>query len=96
MRRIRPGRPEASTTKFFSVDIEGLEPPWGPITLSNSSSRKVVSQPAIADGNKATFNADVKAVGNNTYAEADAAVTTTDQFSDSIIVATATADTALL
>ncbi len=86
---------ETSTTRFFAIDIEGVDFGQGPITISATSDQVVVSQPVIDDGNVATFDVDAVAVGADTYVGLDAAVTTTSGFSDSTVSVLAMADTAL-
>jgi hypothetical protein len=83
----------SSTTRFVAVDIEGVDFARGPIAVS--SDYEVESQPAAIDGNTATFAVDVTAVGDNAHVTADATVTTTDQLSDSTIIVSAMADSAL-
>jgi hypothetical protein len=85
----------SSTTRFFAIDIEGVDFSQGPITIAATSDQVVVSQPAPIDGNVATFDVDVEAVGADTYAAVEAAVSTTSDFSDSTVTVMAMADTAL-
>jgi hypothetical protein len=85
----------SSTTRFFAIDIEGVDFDRGPVTISATSDQVVVSQPAPIDGNVATFDVDVEAVGADTYAAAEAAVTTTSDLSDSAITVMAMADSAM-
>jgi hypothetical protein len=83
----------SSTTRFVAVAIEGVDFERGPIAVS--SDHEVESQPAAIDGNTATFDVDVTAIGDNAHVTANTTVITTDQLSDSTIIVSAMAETAL-
>jgi hypothetical protein len=74
---------QTSSTRFFSIDIDGVELGRGPISIERNSSALIVSQPEI-DANVATLDVDATVYAADSYVEVQAAVLTIeDQLSSS-------------
>jgi hypothetical protein len=65
---------ESSTTKFFSVDIDGIDIGVGRILIDVTKDQVVVSQPETVDGNIAALDVEATVFGSNTYAAVEAEV----------------------
>ncbi|MFC3126694.1 calcium-binding protein [Pseudoroseomonas globiformis] len=85
---------QITTTNFLAVDIDGLQPLFGPIKLHQNSTGTISNAPTF-QGNLATFEIDAKVFGGDTYLDVSAdAVTVQDRYSTVASVVLGTADTA--
>ena len=70
----------SSTTSFMSIDIQGID--FTPRLIQKTTDATVTTKPASFNGNLATFNVDMSASGDNTYADAQvSALTVEDRYS---------------
>lgn len=85
---------ETATTTFLALDIDGLQPLFGPIKL-NFQSSGTISKPPSIQGNLATFSVDAEVHGSDTYLDVAAdAVTVEDRYSSTTSIVLGAADSA--
>jgi len=70
-----------SSTFVFALDIEEVDLPIGTITVDRTVDQEGECDAAAIDGNVATFDANIQANGEDTYAGLEAFVLATDEFS---------------
>ncbi|RDI60116.1 hypothetical protein DES45_103377 [Microvirga subterranea] len=71
----------ASSTSLFALDIEAVDLPVGTISVEGATWHDDPCLTGIIEGNVATLDASAQAAGDNTLAEVDMSVMTTDVIS---------------
>jgi Ca2+-binding RTX toxin-like protein len=85
---------ETATTTFLALDLDGIQPLFGPINRHSQQDGSIRTPPSV-QGNLATYDVDAKVYGSDTYVDVTAdALALEDRYSTVASIVLGSADTA--